>query len=91
MFFYDYNKLSKEYIAEKLGAKPKAVSASALTDKLAGKKMKIVLDNGPTLEYDFKTCCEVELTEDGGEAVLCAYSALDLRELTLVSLMIPGT
>jgi len=91
MFFYDYNKLSKEYIAEKLGTKPKAVSASALTDKLAGKKMKIVLDNGPTLEYDFKTCCEVALSEDGGEAVACAYSALDLRELTLVSLMIPGT
>ena len=91
MFFYEYNNISKDYIADKLGAKPKAVSASALTEKLAGKNIKVILDNGTTLAYDFKTCCEVVLTENGGEAITCAYSALDLRELNLVTLMIPGT
>ena len=90
MFFYEYNNISKDYIADKLGAKPKAVSASALTEKLAGKNIKVILDNGTTLAYDFKTCCEVVLTENGGEAITCAYSALDLRELNLVTLMIPG-
>ncbi|MDD6189497.1 MAG: MoaF N-terminal domain-containing protein [Clostridiales bacterium] len=91
MFFYDYNKLSKEQIAEKLGAKPKAVSASGLSEKLAGKKLKLILDNGPTLEYEFKTCCELSLSENGGDAVCGAYSALAIKEITLVSHMIPGT
>ena len=91
MFFYDYNNIVRDYIADKLGAKPKAVSASALSEKLAGKNIKVILDNGTVLAYDFKSCCEVSLTENDGEAVACAYSALDLKELTLVTLMIPGT
>lgn len=90
MFFYEYSKLSREQIAEKLGTMPKAASVSELTAKFSGEKMKIILDNGPELELDFKSAGELMLSENGSAAVLCAYSALDLCELSMVSLMLPG-
>lgn len=91
MFFYDYNKLSREQILEKLGDSAQAKCASALCGKLAGRQEKLILDGGLTLEYDFTGETALTLRENGGDAVECAYTALDLRELVLVSHMIPGT
>ncbi len=91
MFFYKYNKLSCEQIGEKLAAAPAPKSASPISEKLAGKKIKIILDNGPTLEYQFSCASFLSLSENGAEPVKCAYAALELREAVLVSHMIPGT
>ncbi len=44
-------------------------SKSAMSNVLAGKKLKIVTDDGgPTLEYNFRNGRELELAENGGKA-----------------------
>ena len=63
-----------------------------LSTALAGKRLKIVTDDGgPTLEYNFRNGKELELSENGGKAVKAGYGALESRSLVLVSHMIPGT
>ena len=65
---------------------------TALSSELAGKRLKIVTDaGGPTLEYNFRSAHELELSENGGKAVKSGYGALQDRNLVLVSHMIPGT
>ncbi|MEJ1964888.1 MAG: MoaF N-terminal domain-containing protein [Gammaproteobacteria bacterium] len=67
-------------------------SKSALSNVLAGKRLKIVTDEGgPTLEYNFRTGRELELSENGGKAIKAGYGAMEDRSLVLVSHMIPGT
>lgn len=67
-------------------------SRSALSNVLAGRRLKIVTDEGgPTLEYNFRTGRELELSENGGKAVKAGYGAMESRSLVLVSHMIPGT
>ena len=58
---------------------------------LAGKRLKIVTDGGPTLDYTFRSAKELELSENGGKAVKANYGALDSRSLVLVTHMLPGT
>ncbi len=85
-----YTKLTPEQILAKLdGAKPR--SESELSDGLAGKRWKIVLDDGPTLEYDFHSGDQLSLTESGGVPARGGYGALELKNLVLVSHMVPGT
>src|SRR2546430_4493658 len=67
-------------------------SKSTLSNVLAGKRLKIVTDDGgPTLEYNFRSGKELELSENGGKSVKAGYGALEDRSLVLVSHMIPGT
>jgi hypothetical protein len=61
------------------------------SEVLAGKRLKVVTDGGPVLEYNFRTARELELSENGGKAVKSGYGALPSGELVLVSHMIPGT
>ncbi|HVQ15553.1 MAG TPA: hypothetical protein VMS40_18255, partial [Vicinamibacterales bacterium] len=67
-------------------------SKSTLSNALAGKRFRIVTDEGgPTLEYNFRNARELELSENGGKAVKAGYGAMEDRSLVLVSHMIPGT
>ncbi len=65
-------------------------SRSALTGALAGRKLKIVTDDGPTLEYSFETARALTLAVNG-KIVKAGYGALEDRQLVLVSHMVPGT
>jgi hypothetical protein len=67
------------------------VSTATLSETLKGTRLKIVTDGGPTLEYNFRTGRELELSENGGKAIKAGYGALESRTLVLVSHMIPGT
>jgi len=67
------------------------VSKSTLSNALAGKRLKIVTDGGPTLEYNFRNGRELALSESGGKAIRAGYGAMENRSLLLVSHMIPGT
>jgi len=66
-------------------------SQSALSTAFAGQRLKIVTDDGPTLEYNFRTGRELELSENGGKPLKASYGALESRSLVLVSHRIPGT
>jgi MoaF N-terminal domain len=67
-------------------------SKSPTSNVLAGKRLKIVTTDGPTLEYNFRNAGELELTEAGAKAIRTRYGALASGDnLLLVSHMIPGT
>jgi hypothetical protein len=66
-------------------------SKSAMSNVLAGKRLKIVTDNGPTLDYNFQTGRELTLSENGGAAVKAGYGAMQSRDLVVVTHMLPGT
>ena len=54
MHRYEYTKLTKEQIAQKLvpaAAGPKCISG--FSDILTGKSLKIVTEDGPVLSYSF--------------------------------------
>ncbi len=92
MHRFKYTKLTKEQIDQKLAstaAGPKC--ASELSDALAGKSLKIVTDNGPALNYSFKSKNKLTLAEGSGAAVESAYGALTLKQMVFFSHMIPGT
>ena len=87
-----YTKLTETQISDKLMSAvsgPKAVSDKS--EVLAGLSIKIVTDTGPVLEYSFKNASSLTLSEGGGRGVDSAYGALTLKNLVLVSHMIPGT
>ncbi len=67
-------------------------SRNPTSTALAGKRLRIVTDNGgPTLEYNFRNQRELELVENGGKATRSVYGALESRDLVLVSHMLAGT
>jgi hypothetical protein len=87
-----YTKLTPQQIGEKLAAAaagPK--SASEYSDTLAGKSLRIVTDNGPTLSYAFGGKNRLTVTEGSGSAVESGYGALTLKQATLFSHLVPGT
>lgn len=88
-----YTDLTESQVAQAL--RPAATgptSKSTLSGALAGKRLKIVTDDGgPTLEYNFRNGRELELSESGGKTIKASYGALENRDLVLVSHMIPGT
>ncbi len=90
MHRFKYTKLTQEQIGRKLAAAdsgPKC--ASELSGDLAGKSLKIVTDNGPVLNYSFKSKNRLTLAEGGNPAVEAGYGALTLKELVFFSHMIP--
>jgi len=92
MHRFKYTKLAKEQISQKLKATDAGpVCASNLSDVLAGKKMKIVTDTGPVLNYSFRDNRKLTLTEDAGSPIEAGYGALTLQELIFFTHMIPGT
>lgn len=66
-------------------------SHSTLSDTLAGQEMHIVTDDGPELRYRFRNAQELSVSQDGDEAIDVGYGALELKQLVLVSHMIPDT
>ena len=88
-----YTKLSPAQIADKLGPAAKAgpASVSPLSDVFAGKSIRVVTDNGPTLAYAFGKANRLTVAENGGPAVGAGYGALTLDRIALFSHMIPGT
>jgi hypothetical protein len=92
MHRFKYTKLTKEEIGKKLvvtESGPKCVSE--YSDVLVGKSLKIVTDNGPTLNYTFKDKRKLVLAEDGGAAVEAGYGALTLQQVVFFSHIIPKT
>jgi hypothetical protein len=89
--FYDkYTPLTEEQIREKLTPLPRIKSASPTSDALAGKSLKIILDDGPTLEYSF-TRDTLTLKEGDAAPVSAPYAAKELGKIILFTHMIPDT
>jgi hypothetical protein len=92
MHRFKYTKLTKEQVDRRLAATtagPKC--ASGLSDALVGKSFKIVTDNGPILNYSFRSKNGLTLAEGNKAAVRTGYGALTLKTLVFFSHMIPGT
>ena len=66
-------------------------SASPFATGQAGQRLKIVTDGGPTLEYDFRSARELSLSENGNSPLTAGYGALELKQLTVISHLVPGT
>ena len=76
-----YSDLTESQVTQAL--RPAAngpASKSTLSNVLAGKRLRIVTDEGgPTLEYSFRNARELEVSENGGKAVKSGYGALEDR------------
>jgi hypothetical protein len=86
-----YTKLTEAQIASKLGPTPAPKSASPLSAVLAGKTLRIVTDDGPTLSYRFAGNNRLVLAENGGRAAEADYGALTLDHVVLFTHWIQGT
>jgi hypothetical protein len=87
-----YTDLSEAQVTQALRPTASGPSGkSPLSNALAGTRLRIVTDGGPSLEYSFRSGRELELSENGGKAVKAGYGALEDRSLVLVSHMIAGT
>jgi hypothetical protein len=87
-----YTKLTSEQIDRRLAAAvagPKC--ASGCSDSLAGKKLKILTDNGPALNYTFKDTDTLTVSIDDGGPVESGYGALMLQQVVFFSHMVPKT
>src|SRR5262245_23130393 len=90
MHRFAYTKLTAAQVGAKLaGAAPK--SASSLSNVFAGKQLRIVTDNGPTLSYRFASVNRLSLAENDGRAVDAAYGALTIDDVALFTHLVPGT
>ena len=89
-FYHKYTALTPEQIAAKLKPAPAATSASPLYGGLAGKQLKIVLDNGPTLAYAF-AADTLTLSEGGAAAISAPYAAKELEGIVLFTHLIPDS
>jgi hypothetical protein len=91
MHRFKYTKLTKKQIGQKLKATeagPKCVSE--FSDVLTGKSLKIVIKDGPVLEYSFQNNNRLTLSENGGKKVKAGYGTLTLKQMVFFSHMIPG-
>jgi MoaF N-terminal domain len=87
-----YTDLTEEQTAVILRAGAAGPKGNTATPSaLIGKKLKVVTDQGPTLEYSFRTGRELELTESGAKSIKAGYGARESRGLIMLSHMIPGT
>jgi hypothetical protein len=92
MHRFKYTKLTSDQIGRRLAATsagPKCVSG--LSDALVGKSFKIVTDNGPVLNYSFRSKNRLTMAEGSKAAVRAGYGALTLNTLVFFSHMIPGS
>lgn len=87
-----YTRLTRGEIGEKLVAAAHGPECrSPFSDALAGKTLKFVTDHGPVLQYRFDSANSLTLTEDQNAPVEAGYGALSLKQLLLVSHMVPNT
>ncbi len=88
-----FTALTEAQIVEKLGPAIASgpSSASAFATAQVGQGIKIITDSGPTLEYNFTSANELTLSENGGPAMTAGYGALDLKQLAVLSHIVPGT
>jgi MoaF N-terminal domain len=87
-----YTKLTERQISDKLRAAADGpASASALSDILAGRQVRILTDGGPELRYRFRDGTRLSVGENAGSAVDAGYGALTMDDIVLFSHMVPGT
>lgn len=86
-----YTKLSPEQIAAKLAAASAPISASPLSDVLAGTTLTIVPDGAPPLTYRFADHTRLSVSEGSGAAVQAGYGALTVDGVVLFSHLMPRT
>jgi hypothetical protein len=92
MHRFKYTELTKEQVGQKLAAAdagPKCLSE--LSNVLSGKSFKIITDNGPVLNYLFKSKNKLTLAENSGAAAESSYGALTLRQMVFFSHIVPKT
>jgi hypothetical protein len=90
MHRFKYTKLTKEQIGQKLKAREAGPEcASEFSDVLTGKSLKIVIKDGPVLDYSFKKNNKLTLSENGEKKVKSGYGALTLKQMIFFSHMIP--
>jgi hypothetical protein len=90
MHRFKYTKLTKDQIGTKLKpAEGGPKSASAFTNALNGKTLKIVTQDGPILEYKFAANRRLTLTE-GGKQASAGYGELTLNQIVFFSHLVPG-
>ena len=91
MHRFKYTKLTPAQISAKLkAAEAGPKSASAFSNALNGKTLKIVTKDGPVLEYRFQANRRLTLTENGGKPVSAGYGELTLNQMLFFSHLIPG-
>lgn len=76
-------------LASAIAAGP--ASASPFASSHVGNSIRIVTDNGPTLEYNFTTDRELTFSENGGATLTAGYGVLELKQLGVLSHLVPGT
>lgn len=92
MHRFQYTKLTPEQIETRLrAAEGGPTSVSAFTNALNGRSLRIVTQDGPTLEYRFGTDKRLSLAENGARAVSAGYGELTLNQMVFFSHLIPGT
>jgi len=91
MHRFKYTQLTPAQVTQKLKATDAGpTSASELSNVLSGKSLKLALDGGPTLAYDFSSKNQLTLSENGGSRIKAAYGALTMKQIVFFSHMIPG-
>lgn len=86
-----YTKLTEQQITEKLAAVTGPTSASARSDALVGKTIRIVTDGGPVLSYAFSSADRLTLRENDGSAIESGYGTLTMHRIAFFSHLVPGT
>src|SRR5262245_46863690 len=89
-----YTPLTPQQIQAKLTANTGPVSASPVSDRLAGKTFAIVMDDGPTLQYRFTDKSRLAFGElptatSLVESVAAPYAAQALDNITLFTHLVP--
>ena len=91
MHRFKYTKLTPAQIGAKLkAAEAGPRSASAFSNALNGKTLKIVTKDGPVLEYRFQANRRLTLIENGGKPVSAGYGELTLNQMVFFSHLMPG-
>lgn len=91
MHRYEYTDLTSQQIGTALRATENGpTSASAFSEALTGRSLRIVTQDGPTLEYAFGTNRRLTLSENGGNSISAGYGELTQNQMVFFSHMIPG-
>lgn len=88
---HPWTALTTAQVQSALDAVSAPTSASPLSNALAGRSVRIVTDNGPTLAYEFASANRLSLAENDGMATDAGYGALQLGHVTVLTHMIPGS
>lgn len=91
MHRYEYTKLTPVQIRQAMRATEDGPSsASAFTNELNGRSVRIVTQDGPTLEYAFNSNKRLTVSVDGARRVEAGYGELTLNQIVFFSHTIPG-